>query len=980
MGDSGTAGQTLQLEPGQVLRWRGRRWRMLNLEDGGAVRLVGLDPELRDLQVTPLLDLEAANFEPDEMPLPELDVLSTDRARWRALHRAQLVTMAGGREQLVGMDWGAVAVEPYQLVPLLRVASTLRPRLLIADDTGLGKTAEAGIVLRWLAQRHQAGRVLIVTRAAPEPQRWQSEMWSKFGFRFDILTSGADFNERRRRNPTVNVFAQSRRLIVSMTLAARQALLDELRACPVRFDAVVVDEAAHLAFTGSSTKRLTRLGRVLSSQSEGGALLLLTATPHDGKTETLLSLLRLLEPFVEVEPGTVPVDVARRLVVRRLKHEVTLAGGRRFQRADIHVRSTLPDRTRPERALDAPLERYLGLLAERELSFAAEGSRRQATGCQFLASVYRKRFGSSVAALRATLRRRLGLPPAAEDSDEAVPFSDTDGPEPEDDVIDPGAEVAADAPALTEDEAVAARELLDAALAVPPGRDAKLQALSSLLAGEIAGEKAVVFTEYRDTLRAAARRLDADGVGYVTFHGATDDAARRDAIRRFMTDPAVRVFLATDAASEGINLQKAAHHLVHLDVPWNPNRYIQRNGRIDRYGQDRRPQIWVLVAADRSTRQGRPEARALELVVEKLRRIASELGSVGDVLPRVTSSSVRELLTDTTRDAEAELDRVLDTAAGDETERDWSRLTAHNQAELEEAGRYVAALGVHDDFEGQLGDLLRTAFKGWDDGGALVSTAPGVYRLQVPDRFRAELGTSQFERATFRRELAVADLASDVDAAPEFLSPAHPLVAATLRELRDEAARPGFAHRFDVEASDDEGLVLSFVARFVDGDGRTIDERLEAVEVSLGGAVSGDAEAAMRRLGVDAPSDPRRPAPDRLGPWHDAFPRLAEAAAGEARRRAEEHRRLLADAAAELAAQEREALAIWRSEESHRLEQLVFGAAAQISFEQEQAFRERRAALESEAERRRSVLRERTQIRVASVELLGGRLLVEAAG
>ena len=103
---------------------------------------------------------------------------------------------------LVGLDRAAVAVEPYQLVPLLRVARTLRTRLLIADDTGLGKTAEAGIILRWLAQRHQAKRVLIVTRATPEPQRWQEEMWNKFGFRFNILKDGADSRHAVVRHPT----------------------------------------------------------------------------------------------------------------------------------------------------------------------------------------------------------------------------------------------------------------------------------------------------------------------------------------------------------------------------------------------------------------------------------------------------------------------------------------------------------------------------------------------------------------------------------------------------------------------------------------------------------------------------------------------------------------------------------------------------------------------------------------------------------
>ena len=337
-----------------------------------------------------------------------------------------------------------------------------------------------------------------------------------------------------------------------------------------------------------------------------------------------------------------------------------------------------------------------------------------------------------------------------------------------------------------------------------------------------------------------------------------------------LADQATRVFLATDAASEGINLQRTAHHLVHIDVPWNPNRYIQRNGRIDRYGQDRRPQIWVLVAADRSARQGRSEARALELLAEKLRQIESELGSVGDVLPRVASSSVRDLLADATRNTEVELDEVLATRSG--IEADWTRLTAHNRTELAAAERYVSQLGVHDDFEGQLGDLLRRAFRGWDDGGALVPAGPGLYRVSVPDRLQAEVGTDHFDQATFRRELAVADLASEADAAAEFLSPAHPLAAATLRELRDEATRSGFAHRFDVMTADEEGLVLSFLARFLNGDGRTGDERLEAVEVSLDGVAGTDPVEALHRLGVDARSDPRPVDPSALPRWQQAFP------------------------------------------------------------------------------------------------------------
>lgn len=966
------------LETGQTVRWRGSRWRVLGEEEGGFLRLVGVDPTVKDVQVTPLVELERHDILPDELPLPELHVEASDRSRWRALHRAYFTSMAGGREQLIGLDWGAVAVEPYQLVPLLRVAKTLRPRLLIADDTGLGKTAEAGIILRWLAQRHQANRVLIVTRAAPEPERWQREMWTKFGFRFDILTSGGDFNLRRRRNPSVNVFAQERRLIVSMTLAARQALLDELRQCPTPFDVVIVDEAAHLATRGSRTKRLALLGRELSKKSADGALLLLTATPHDGKTDSFLSLLRLLEPFAEVAPGQVPVDVASRLVVRRLKSEVTLAGGRRFREPRIHVRSTLALASKEERALDAPLDAYLSWLRREEARYEQAGARQKATGCQFLATLYRKRFGSSVAGLRATLRRRLRLPAAPEDADEVVPYVETDDSDPEDSAIDPGAEAETPPPDLTAEEAKLARALLEAAEKVSGGRDAKLEALSRLLRDDLGDEKVVVFTEYRDTLRAAARRLRADGVAFVTFHGATSDPERREAIRRFLYDPEARVFLATDAASEGINLQSAAHHLVHLDVPWNPNRYAQRNGRIDRYGQDETPHVWALVAADDSRKQGRPEARALEIVIDKLRRIAQELGSVGAVLPGYSSGSVRRLLQQARGDLAERISDLLDDPDTRRASEELSRLASRNRVDIEEAERYVQRMGTVDDFEAHVGELLRTAFHGWDDGGQVEPVEPGVVRVRVPARLRAEVGAPLIERATFRRDLAVV-LAESAEGPPEFLSPAHPLVEGTLRALRDEASDPSFAHRFDVEVGDPPGLVLSFVSRFVDGEGRTVEESIGAVEVALDGRVSADADRDLERLGVEAPSRGGVPDLGQVAPWKARFPHLAEVARVEAARREDARRQELADLARELVEEELVALGRWRGEEERRVETLTLGGSAQLTFEASEAYEQRMRELEAEYERRRSAIRDRSDVRLAGLDLIGGRLIVPAA-
>ncbi len=423
-----------------------------------------------------------------------------------------------------------------------------------------------------------------------------------------------------------------------------------------------------------------------------------------------------------------------------------------------------------------------------------------------------------------------------------------------------------------------AQRLLDAAEAVPRGRDAKLQALVKLLESRIAGQKALVFTEYRDTLRAASRRLDAAGISHVVFHGGTPEAKRNEIIQTFLSGSDIRVFLATDAASEGMNLQHGVHHLVHLDVPWNPNRYLQRNGRIDRYGQTETPHIWALVAADRKGNAGRPEYRALEIVIEKLQRIAKESGSVGQVLPNFTSGRVREVLTRSLAHVEAEAEGLVDDDGARRVGQELTRLTLRNRDELQAAERYVAQLGTVDDFHDLLEPLLRTTFHGWDDGGSIADLGGGIVNVAVPHRLRRELA-AEIPRATFNRQIAVASQAATDEDAIEFLTPAHPLIDATLRAIRDDARDPMFPHRFDVAVSDKEGLVISFVARYVDGESRTADERLLAVEVSLDAAVSADAERDMARLGVDDQDSSGHPSAARIGDWRTRFDELARSAA-----------------------------------------------------------------------------------------------------
>ncbi|OFW59093.1 MAG: hypothetical protein A2133_12155 [Actinobacteria bacterium RBG_16_64_13] len=709
-------------------------------------------------------------------------------------------------------------------------------------------------------------------------------------------------------------------------------------------------------------------------------MILLTATPHDGKSDSFLSLLRLLDPLVEVQSGEVSVTGASRLVVRRLKSEVTLVGGRKFIEPEIHLISTLGDASAEEKAVERPLNAYLEWLAAEESRFLDTGARQKAKGCQFLAGVYRKRFGSSVAALRATLRRRLGLQPAPEDSDELVPYVETEASDPEDDIIDPGASAEAPPPPISEEEMGLARGLLDAADNVHAGRDSKLEAMIRLLNGELSREKVVIFTEYRDTLRAARRRLEKEGISFIVFHGETPEGTREGVISSFIANPAIRVFLATDAASEGKNLQHAAHNLIHLDVPWNPNRYVQRNGRIDRYGQGNKPHIWVLVAADRKKKLGRPEYRALEVVVEKLSLIERELGSVSPVLPGFSSGSVSEVLLRAEADAEERVEKLMDERELRKAGADLTKLTVLNQREIEEAQAHVDSLGTVDDFEEQVGALLKVAFRGWDDGGAIEPRDGGVVRVRVPGRLRQALGVPVIERGTFRRDVAVAGQDEVGEETPEFLSPAHPLVEATLQRLRDDAADPEFAHRFDVEVGNPAGLVMSFVLRFVDGDGRTVEERLEGIEVDAGGRASRDSAQDLRRLGLEAPPSGKSPAPAAIGEWRTRFPHLVEPARAEALRRAEERIRELVELARALQEQELEILATWLEQERATIEMVTLGAeGGQISFEGAQEYRRRLDALEREHAARKSAVRDRSNIRLAGADLIGGRLIVGEA-
>jgi len=571
-------------------------------------------------------------------------------------------------------------IEEYQLEPVARALAMPRVNLLIADDVGLGKTIEAGLVIQEMLLRHRARRVLIICPASLT-LKWRDEMAEKFGLDFTILDAAALRELRRTHGLEANPFAVYPRTVISLQWLRSprvQRLLDEVLTPEARypgyFDLMVVDEAHHCApaapargreavHDSKQTRAVQRIGDFSQHR------LFLSATPHNGYPESWQALLAMLDPqrfFRGVDPDEATV---RQVMVRRLKDDILDAdGNRRF-----------PGRV--NRAIDV---RYTD--AEREGHQLVEefiSARRRTTGAELtrgsdlVALLLKKRLFSAPAAFAATLegyrqshgadtdsrRSRAsrhaasGAPqaPAADGSDTDLPLWLQEALEWDDDPAD-------DEPGSVAERAMLDR-LHDLAPSVSPmeqslmdrmsswaGRnaeraDSKARALMDELTrickpdGQWNDERVVVFTEYRATQEWLHGLLTARGLGgeqLALLYGGMDERRRERLKAAFQAPPdrdPVRILLATDAASEGIDLQMHCHRLIHYDIPFNPNRLEQRIGRLDRYLQ--RYQVEVLHFVGEGWEYAPPGSYEadLEYLSRVARKIAVERRDLGSVNP-----------------------------------------------------------------------------------------------------------------------------------------------------------------------------------------------------------------------------------------------------------------------------------------------------------------------------------------------------------
>ncbi|WP_234538383.1 DISARM system SNF2-like helicase DrmD [Streptomyces shenzhenensis] len=591
-----------------------------------------------------------------------------DAVRWSAVASADARTLQAPFRS-------GVAVEPYQLEPVSRAVGAPRVNLLLADDVGLGKTIEAGLVVQELLLRGRARRAMVVCPAGLT-LKWRDEMAEKFGLEFTIVDSEHCARLRRTHGTAANPFRVHPLTIVSLPWLRgqkAQRLLDEVIGAPEEspdgehkrfFDLLVLDEAHHVAPAAPKQvyavdSQQTKLIRRLVPHFEHR--LFLSATPHNGYPESYTALLELIDDQRFARGVDPDKEALKDTVVRRLKSTVTNADGTpRFRTR--RTRELPVDYTPQEHEIHG----LLGEFAEqrrRKLTPKARGGRRAA---DLVTLLLKKRLFSSPAAFLHTVRVYLshledtgpakGRAAAAdvpewleEFADLVADLDDTGLVDAEDDALTRSTSLT---PAEDGRELDLLREMERWALTHEAAPDSKAEAFIRALKAicrtpdgkHWTNERVVVFTEYRDTQEWLHDLLQqeelTDGGCVERLHGGLS-AEERERIRLgFQADPSreegkVRILLATDAAGEGIDLQNHCHRLINYDIPFNPNKLEQRIGRIDRWGQQQDPEITHFIGSGwQQAQAGSYEAdlEFLSRVAKKVARMEHDLGSVNAVL------------------------------------------------------------------------------------------------------------------------------------------------------------------------------------------------------------------------------------------------------------------------------------------------------------------------------------------------------------
>jgi ERCC4-related helicase len=692
------AASTMALLPGTEVNARGLRWEVVSSESLGPqtlFRLRGLEGAVLGQELDILYPFEHIEAVVHDLR-PERAAPLTN---WLVYHQAFLLEQALGPNALLAVEPGRLRMEPYQLVPVLRAIRMSRVRMFLCDGVGLGKTVQAGLVLTELIARRLAHRILVVSPAGPLLEQWKTEMSQRFGLRLEVIDRAKLEEIRRSTELGSNPFDHIPLGLVSLDFLKQERVLDQLERAS--YDVVVIDEAHHCMDIGRGQDRedsqRRRLAEVLARRCD--CLLLLTATPHDGNDRSFASLCELLDPSLLDGRGSLRGERYRPYVVRRLKKHIRdpETGESRFKDRIVTPIPVAPQPRRHAKFMEMQ-KGLLDLLApELRRAFA---NKTYSDVLAFIALL--KRSVSTVAACKATLsvvsdrfervleekvesqesrrQRRRTLREYLRKQERFGTISNEEEEErtllEAEDLVQRLAEVQREIRRGTYQMAKVSNvvahleELIDLADAAT-GQDPKLHQLAAEIEAIREQEpkaNVLIYTEYVDSQQAAVQALkQAPGIGTVlTMCGDDNDKVRTATTDRFRTQHGL-VLVSTDSAAEGLNLHQRCHHLMHLELPFNPNRLEQRNGRIDRYGQEHDPIVRYLYL------QGTFEERILLRLIAKFERQRARLTFVPNTLGITTSTDAsQERLLKGLMDEDTKLfehqPRLFDFYEGDEAE------------------------------------------------------------------------------------------------------------------------------------------------------------------------------------------------------------------------------------------------------------------------------------------------------------------------
>jgi superfamily II DNA or RNA helicase len=735
-----------------------------------------------------------------------------DGATFRLVSEAHRIRLAHLFDPVLAVHTSLVDPLPHQITAVYESMLPRQPlRFLLADDPGAGKTIMAGLLIKELIARGDLKRCLVVCPGSLAEQ-WQDELGRRFHLPFEILT-----NDKLESARTGNWFLENDLAIARLDKLSRNEYVQVKVAAPdCRWDLVVCDEAHKLSatFFGGEIKytKRYRLGQLLSGLTRH--FLLMTATPHNGKEEDFQLFMALLDGDRfegRFRDGVHAVDTSD--LMRRMVKETLL----KFDGTPL-----FPERvahTVPYKLSDAEARLYKEVTdyvrEEFNRAEALQNDKRAGT-VGFALTILQRRLASSPEAIYQSLRRRRerlekrlrelellqrgafipalteGMPALdADDVEDLEEAPDDEVQAVEEQILDQATaagtieELKAEIATLTRLEALAVNVRRS-------GEDTKWRQLGSLLIEAISGEKLVIFTEHRDTLNYLESKISTllgrrDAL--VMIHGGMGREERRKAQESFLHDPIVQILLATDAAGEGINLQRA-HFMVNYDLPWNPNRIEQRFGRIHRIGQTEVCSLWNLIALE--TREGDVYRTLLEKLEEARKALG---GQIFDILGKLQfeGKPLRDLLIEAIRygeraDVRARLTKAIESAVDRPHLQDLleERALAHGAMDASRVAR------IREDMERAearrlqphyIESFFTEAFQRL--GGIIRQREPRRYEVtHVPAPVRnrdRSIGTGdpvlqRYERIAFEKGL----IAPQGQPLAAFVCPGHPLLDATL--------------------------------------------------------------------------------------------------------------------------------------------------------------------------------------------------------